>query len=169
MPRSILYQAPQQNIAEPQTGMITRPWYMWFMDVLQTLTTAGDVFGPGTAVTDKAIVRWNGTSGILIENSVVPLSDNGTFSFPDGIRQTFNPNGTNAGVNVGAQAGDPSSLTNGDIWYNSTTNALRARINGVTVTLGADQDYVTASNGDATNPLPLNDGAGNFIYVPYTP
>lgn len=58
-------------------------------------------------------------------------------SWADGVKQTFNPDGTNAGLNVGSQAGDPSSLANGDIWYDSTAGTLDARINGATVNLGA--------------------------------
>lgn len=45
-------------------------------------------------------------------------------------RQTFNGSGTIAGFNFGARASDPTSLNNGDAWYNSTTNTIRARING---------------------------------------
>lgn len=58
-------------------------------------------------------------------------------SWSDGVKQTFNPSGTNAGLNVGSHTANPSSLANGDIWYNSTDNALRARINGGTVDLGS--------------------------------
>lgn len=61
----------------------------------------------------------------------------GSITFADGIRQTFNPNGTNAGINVGANAADPSAPVNGDLWYQSIANELRARINGATVALGA--------------------------------
>lgn len=169
MARPLLFQAPHEPIANPQTGIISRPWYLWFMQFLQEFTTAGDVFGPGSS-TDNAIARWDGASGTQLQNSVVTVSDNGAFAFPDGIRQTFNPDGTNAGVNVGAQAGNPSSLTNGDIWYNSSLGKLYARINGVTVELGVNggQDFVVMSDG--ANPAqPMNDGNGNFIYVPYTP
>jgi len=58
-------------------------------------------------------------------------------AWADGIKQTFNPDGTNAGINVGAHTADPSALVNGDIWYESTLNELHARINGATVALGA--------------------------------
>lgn len=58
-------------------------------------------------------------------------------SWGDGVRQTFNPDATNAGINVGSVAGDPSSPSNGDIWYDSTANELTARINGSNVALGA--------------------------------
>ena len=60
----------------------------------------------------------------------------GAIVFPDGVRQTFNPDGTNSGINVGSQAGDPASPSNGDIWYDSTANELTARINGSNVSLG---------------------------------
>ncbi len=62
---------------------------------------------------------------------------NTTITFTDNIRQTFNPGATVAGLNVGSYAGNPSTPTNGDLWYNSTANELRARINGANVTLGA--------------------------------
>lgn len=59
-----------------------------------------------------------------------------TQTWGDGFKQTFNPNGTNAGINVGSHTADPSTLVNGDLWYDSTTNTLEARINGATVALG---------------------------------
>jgi len=50
---------------------------------------------------------------------------------------THTPTSTVAGLNVGSLAGNPSSPVNGDLWYNSTSNALNARINGSTVSLGS--------------------------------
>ncbi len=48
----------------------------------------------------------------------------------DGIKQTFNPNGVNAGLNVGSQPNpEPTSPVNGDIYYNSTLNKYRVREN----------------------------------------
>jgi hypothetical protein len=94
------------------------------------------VTGPGSS-TDEAIARFDSTSGKVLQNSNVTISDTGAFTFPDGVKQTFNPDGTNAGINVGSQAGDPSSLANGDVWYDSTNNTLDARVNGSTVTIGA--------------------------------
>jgi hypothetical protein len=77
----------------------------------------------------------------------------GVITFPDGVRQTFNPNGTTPGFNPGSNAGDPSTPSNGDIWYDSTGNLLRARINGVTVSLGA------SSSGDVVGPGSATDNA----------
>ncbi len=41
---------------------------------------SGDVTGPGAAVTDDAVVRWNGTTGTDIQNSTVKLTDAGILS-----------------------------------------------------------------------------------------
>ena len=72
-------------------------------------------------------------------------------TWADGTRQVFNPNGTNAGLNVGGHTADPSSPVNGDLVYNSTGNTLRAYINGAWVSLGAAGGGVTdGDKGDIT-------------------
>lgn len=60
----------------------------------------------------------------------------GVLNLADGVRQTFKPSTTNAGLNVGSVAGDPSAPTNGDLWYDSMANELTARVNGSNVPLG---------------------------------
>lgn len=47
------------------------------------------------------------------------------------------PTSTISGFNTGSISGDPSSVVNGDIWYDSSGNHLRARINGASVSLGS--------------------------------
>ena len=46
-------------------------------------------------------------------------------------------------------------------------------IGGSTLTIsstgGSSADYVVLSDGGLPTPLPIDDGFGNFIYVPYTP
>lgn len=59
------------------------------------------------------------------------------FTYTAGVKQSFAPNGTSAGISVGSHTADPSSLSNGDLWYNSTSDKLKARIGGATVELGA--------------------------------
>lgn len=77
----------------------------------------------------------------------------GPILFPAGTKKTFSPDATNAGLNVGSLAGNPSSLANGDLWYNSSGNVLNARINGSTVSLGAGGSGATISTGvDASKP-----------------
>lgn len=53
---------------------------------------------------------------------------------PEGRLETTS-NASVAALRVGSYAGDPSTLQNGDIWYNSTTNTFRARQNGASVDL----------------------------------
>ena len=86
-----------------------------------------DLISSSTTLTNKTL-----TSPVLTTPTV-----NGAIVFEDGTRQTFNPNGTNSGLNVGAHTADPSSPTNGDIFYDSDDNLLRARIGGTWVSLGA--------------------------------
>jgi hypothetical protein len=38
-----------------------------------------------------------------------------------------------------------------------------------TISADADQDYVVMSDGVTPVPSPVDDGFGNFIYIPYTP
>lgn len=44
------------------------------------LTGAADVQGPGSAVTDNAVVRWDGTTGVLVQNSLLTISDVGAMA-----------------------------------------------------------------------------------------
>lgn len=75
----------------------------------------------------------------------------------DGVTVKFNPDGTRAGINVGSHATDPTTLGNGDLWYNSTGNALKARINGATVSLGSGGG---SGSGDALIASPLTQFTG---------
>lgn len=75
----------------------------------------------------------------------------GAVSFQDDVRQTFNPGASNAGLNVGTIAGDPSSPINGDLWYDSTANELNVRINGVSVSIGAGGIPTTITVGDTAD------------------
>ena len=64
---------------------------------------------------------------------VANLGDAQTFTG----RITFSPGATVAGINVGSVAGNPSGPSNADLWYNTATNELYARINGANVALGS--------------------------------
>lgn len=83
----------------------------------------------------------------LLVSSVSAISQTtpvrGTLTFTDDIRQTFNPGATNAGINVGSHAGNPSGPSNGDFWYNSSTGAMMARIAGSSVALGTASGTLT--------------------------
>lgn len=86
------------------------------------------------------------------------VDSNGAITFANGVRQSFAPSATTPSLNVGTISGDPSSPVNGDIWYDSTNNLLRARINSVTVSLGAGGGI---SPGGSSGQIQYNN-AGNF-------
>lgn len=102
-------------------------------DAARTITINGDITLPA------------GTAAVIGSSN----------SWGDGVKQTFNPDATNAGINIGAQAGDPSTLANGDVWYNSSTNKYRCRENGVTVDcIGAGGGGSGTINAGVTNAIP---------------
>ncbi len=53
------------------------------------------------------------------------------------FRQTFNPNATIAGINVGTHTAEPSTPIDGDVFYDSTATQIKGRVDGAWVNLGA--------------------------------
>lgn len=107
-----------------------------------------------------------GTNAIVADRTVdLPLlTGNDIFTFNsfvnlwgDGIKQTFNPSSTNAGLNAGSLAGQPSSPADGDIIYNTTANQMQGRVNGAWVDLGAG-----AGGGETNTASNLGGGLANF-------
>jgi hypothetical protein len=114
--------------------------------------------GAGTGSDGTLFLGTGDTVTISIGATGVAIPTLGTFTFEDDVRQTFNPGAANPGFNVGSHAGDPSTPINGDLWYNTASSALRARINNVTVALGGSlTGFTTASN------TALGTGAGDSI------
>lgn len=99
--------------------------------------TTFNVLYVGVSVTDSTGITTNLLKLDYAATERFSINSSGVLAFRDGVRQTFNPDGTTPGLNVGSQAGDPSTPSNGDLWYDSTANELTARINGSNVALGA--------------------------------
>lgn len=154
-------------------------------DIIQKLLVvekgggSGGVSGPSSS-TDNAIVRFDGTTGKLVQDSAITVGDTGIITFPDNIRQTFNPGADAAGLNVGSIAGDPGTPSNGDLWYDSTANTLDARINGATVNIGTSEvvqvvNTQTGASSTTTTIVPLDDTipqnteGGEFMTLAVTP
>ncbi len=72
-------------------------------------------------------------------------------------RTLFTATSSLAGINVGANAGEPSSPTDADIVYDSTASQLKGRINGAWVDLGQSGSEVTAWTANHT--------AGDFDFL----
>ena len=105
---------------------------------LATVVISGGVWGNPT---DLRVL--SGTANYLAGTGLSKAGN--TFSVNPGVvgllsaintwtaRQNMTAGTANAGLNVGSVAGDPASVSNGDIWYNSTTGKLRCRQSGSTV------------------------------------
>ena len=112
----------------------------------------------------RNVQKTPGTNAIT-EDLVIPSGRTFTLesalAWADNVRQTLNPGATVEGLNVGSVTSDPSTPINGGLWYNSTSNELRARINGATVALGAGGGGgIAGSTGAADNTLLRSDGTG---------
>lgn len=105
-----------------------------FSDGSKVLVSSGDSAAIIASVSDET-----GTGVLVFGTSptIATPTINGAIVFQDNIRQTFNPGADAAGLNVGAATSDPGTPSNGDIFYDSDDNLLRARINGAWVNLGA--------------------------------
>jgi hypothetical protein len=68
-------------------------------------------------------------------------------SYTAGQRQSMGHDATNAGLRLIPAGGDPSTVQDGDLWYNATTNKFRRRQNG------ASSDWDAAQGGSAFNPF----------------
>jgi hypothetical protein len=90
------------------------------------VTTSGDVNVSGGVSGGS-----NSASSVVIRNYLLNVSKLFT------AKQRFTVNSTNAGINLGTFAGDPSSPVDGDVWVNTTIPSLRARVGGSTVSLGS--------------------------------
>jgi hypothetical protein len=121
-------------------------------------TGTGDVTSAST-LTDEAIVRGDGGAK-GVQTSLVTISDTGALSFPDDVRQAFNPGTNVAGLNVGAHTAEPSSPSNGDMFYDSTAGELKARIAGVWVTFGSGggSSALSAITAATTTPAAIASG-----------
>lgn len=115
---------------------------------LVATTVNGNTITAGTGILTIAAAKTLTASNTLTftgtDGSTAAFGAGGTVAYiglanawADGIKQTFNPDATTAGINVGAVAGDPSAPADGDVWYDSSANEFTVRINGANVALGS--------------------------------
>jgi hypothetical protein len=99
---------------------------------------------PTTGLTNGDVWTTTGNIQWRRNGSTQSIPNLGTTNvFGAGAKQTFTSSSTATGTNFAPIATDPSTLVNGDIWVNSTTNDLKVRLNGVSETV-AEQSWVTA-------------------------
>lgn len=144
-----------------------------------TASAGRTILGLGTIATQDAdsVVITGGT----IEGSTIGASVDvsAAISWADNVRQTFNPGANAAGLNVGAHAGDPDTLSNADLWYNSSSHVYKGRANGTTITFATEASVAAAYQPlDATltalaganwaaNALPIGSGSDTLSQVSF--
>ena len=84
--------------------------------------TGGDVVGPASA-TDNAIVRFDGTTGKLIQNSPVTIDDAGNIIGADSLQFSGTP---------------PVTQPIGTLWFDGTTDTLNLQQNNITQQIGEE-------------------------------
>jgi hypothetical protein len=122
--------------------------------------SGGDVVGPASA-TDNAVVRFDGTTGKLIQNSTVTLSDTGVLTVPELSTTSITSTGNNPIIIAPDGTGDvhlnADSVRIGD---NNTDATL--------ITRGTGDLLLTTNEGSATEGIiRIYDGAnGNITLTP---
>lgn len=114
---------------------------------------------------DEGGGQLDSTAALSDTDNIVYL--NTANNYISGTLQTFlgNTSGT-SGINVGGISGNPTTQFDGDLWYNSSTNTLFGRINGVDVDLGVSGissplttkgDIFTFDSADSRLPIGIDE------------
>jgi hypothetical protein len=106
-----------------------------------------------TVTVGSTSITLGNTAATIAGLTLTAPTVTGAVTFPAGTTQTFVPNSSVAGLNVGSFAGNPGTLNNGDLWYNSSAGGLEARIAGSTVSIGTGSGSVTNFSAGNLSPL----------------
>src|SRR5438093_2201082 len=77
--------------------------------------------------------------------------DNQANTFGAGFKQTFTPSAALAGLNIVGATNDPTTPSNGDLWFNTTAGRLGFRVAGVTKQLAFAGDPLSGDGSGLTN------------------
>lgn len=137
------------------------------INVAAQTTGAATVTLPDQVGVNRNLLTDTGTASVTNKSLGSGTAVTAAITYTAGVTQTFAPNTTSSGFNVGSFAGVPSSLNNGDIFYDSTGTALKARINGATVALGSGGGGGTVTNtgGSLTSNAVVLGAGGNDTKV----
>lgn len=98
----------------------------------------GDMSGPGAAVTDNAITRWDGTTGTVVQNSVVLVGDTGNITGVGTIAFT--------GATISGLSASSLVATDASKVLTSTVSGLSPTFTGLTLS-GLTASTLLASDG----------------------
>ena len=101
-------------------------------------------YGDATYAPISGGAYWSAASGVTLtgNNTITMGANTVTFS---GNRVTFGPTATVSGINVGEVSVAPSSLVNGDVFYNSSAHQYSIHRNGSTYNIVSSLSGVTST------------------------
>ena len=123
-----------------------------------TVAGTGDVVGP-SAASNNAVVRFDTTTGKLIQNSSISIDDSGTMTIPASQAIQFTTGGS-----------DPSH-SEGQVFWDETNKTLAVHLDNSDVTLQLGQEHhvrVRNTTGDTISNgtvVYVNGGSGNLPTV----
>jgi hypothetical protein len=122
---------------------------------------SGDVSGPGASVTDNAAVRWDGTTGQLVQNSTVTIDDAGAIA-AGSLTLTTDLAVADGGTGASTASAARSSLSAAASGANSDITS----ISGLTTALSTGQGGTgLTALGTAGQVLKVNSGATALEYA----
>lgn len=126
----------------------------------QIKSSGGDVVGPGSS-TDNALVRFDGTTGKLIQNSNATLTDGGTLDVANAILDYLQID----------TAATPPTLIPGTLAWDSGNGTLELGLAGGNVTLRVGEQQYTRVYNDTVSTMTkgqvvyINGAQGNRVSV----
>lgn len=140
-----------RTITHASNTAITTQRSVWFGGVTHAFASATGTITNAYSVYIEPPVA--GTNAIITNTYALGVAGAGIFTG----KLFTTASATLAPLNVGSLAGDPSSPTDGDLVYNTASGALRARIAGAWVSLGAGGGG-GITNSAAANEIMKSDG-----------
>lgn len=121
----------------------------------------GDVVGPASAV-DNAIVRFDGTTGKLVQNSGVTISDGGVIT----TTADASINGVSVGKGTGSGVGNTAvGSTAGDSMTTGLENTIVGATAGTSITSGQRNTTLGYGAGDVINTGSYNTFVGRWAGI----
>jgi hypothetical protein len=144
-----------------------------------SLNTVGNVTGPVSS-TDKNLVRWNGTTGKIVQNSTATLSDTGqlnvstlisaglTYPIADGTNgQAVTTNGSGilslVSLSNNVTSGIMTTVTVSNIGVNDHIQFSVIDYKGINITLDTTSPYSNATNTASIGRFTLKGGHTYFL------
>lgn len=132
--------------------------------VLLTNGSGSSLTGIVTSITGTAnnVTASASTGAVTLNLGQNVVVNNNANTYAAGKKQTFQADGTNAGVNFAGVSSDPSGVTAGDLWRNTGSDALKVRGNSATQT-------IPAFTGTCSNNQILSYSTGSSSWACITP